>query len=328
MVQLEAEQNKLRRARNLQILKDEAEKEIDLPEETSSNFEEVETWLDKIDLKYTWPQIQNPIKREEVPEARVTAHDGRSFHPDANIHANEDNLNHGGTSSSRTSSQALSAAERCLLISDLKKPPNCPFSGEAHLFNRCYTVLSRRMRSLELDPWDELEILEAHTSVGSPPHCLIQGLACTIGADPRLVLEQIHKELQTRFGSKIEIASSLLHKVYQFPAIKGTENNLQTAESLRELCDLCAIIIGYMEDNSNLSVLDSSFGIAPVRNKLPTFLDNSWRRYKFESGSGKFADFVRFISNETEALYSDLRGQQAIERATSSGETMGKARAL
>ena len=71
-----------------------------------------------------------------------------------------------------------------------------------------------------------------------------------------------------------------------------------------------------MGDNSDLLVLGSSFGFVPVQNKFPPFLENGWRQRKFGRGSEQFVYFVEYISEQTEALYSDLRGHQAIERET------------
>jgi hypothetical protein len=165
------------------------------------------------------------------------------------------------------------------------------------------------MSSLHLDPLDELEIIEAHTAEGSPPHKVVQSFGSIVGTDPAAALQTVYAELKQRFGSDVEVASTLYQRLLNFPGITGYESDPTVAKRLRDFSDICLIVRNSLNDTPELGFLNFSIGQAPIRKKLPLFLDNAWRKYSQTdsiSSGPLFVQFANFVKHRSDILCKDL----------------------
>ena len=174
------------------------------------------------------------------------------------------------------------------------------------------------MKPLNLHPIDVIDILEAHTE--GPPHSVVRTFSCSIGRNPEEALNTIIKELEERFGSSQEVADELLKQLRGFPKIRGIESEGRVALKLRQLGDLCTVIEQHVEFIPDLTILNLNVGLSMVREKLPSFMDNKWRRIKAEySDHPKFSYFCSFLKAETDLLCKDLRPSYEINLSDNNG---------
>ena len=99
-------------------------------------------------------------------------------------------------------------------------------------------MLKHRNRALHLESLCEIEVLKTHTAHCSPPQLLIQSLSCRNDEQMRDIRRAVYSQLKYRFGSDVEIASSILHGLYKFPEARGSGIGIYTARHLRSFCDL------------------------------------------------------------------------------------------
>ena len=209
-------------------------------------------------------------------------------------------------SAEHNATHELDPVSRHLLVTALKESPKKPFRGEPHEYHRWWTSLKNRMDPLKLEPLDVIDILEAHTE--GQPHQVVHTFSCAVGKNPGQALTTILCELERRFGSNTEVADGLLKRLESQPKIQGGEADPRVAYSLRELSDLCLIISQHIDFIPDLSILNLNIGLSRVRQKLPTFIDNKWRKVK---GSFRehpsFHYFCDFLKREVDLLCDDLR---------------------
>ena len=73
----------------------------------------------------------------------------------------------------------------------------------------------------------------------------------------------------------MQVSSSLVKKVKEFPLVKGSNQNKQ----LRDLLHLCRLIDSYMSVCNELRIFNLASGLRDIWSKLPDHLQNKWRTY-------------------------------------------------
>lgn len=167
--------------------------------------------------------------------------------------------------------QAIDPASQHLIKQDLFRGSFDKFSGEPHKYNAWFRVLKNRMKNLSLDAMDVITILSASTE--GEPHRMIQNLLAAVGDDPQATLDLMLYSLYNRFGSDIRISSSLKKQLAVFPLVKPP--NIK--DKLRDLTDLCRIVLVNQTNNRELMVFNSSDDQRVVWQKLPEWLQAKWR---------------------------------------------------
>ena len=175
--------------------------------------------------------------------------------------------------------QGFDAASRYLALMELKKPPAVPFSGESHQYHSWLRSLHAKLIVLSPSSMNVLDILEAHT-IGRPQE-LVKLYTNTHGADQDEALNLVTRALTKRFGNSHEIASVLRNKLLTFPEIRGHESSPTVARKLRELSDICYLVASQIHYVPDLETLNYGSGIERIRKKLPEFINNKWRSYKY-----------------------------------------------
>ena len=194
-------------------------------------------------------------------------------------------------------------------LAELRKAPAVPYKGEPEKFSRWFNPLIRKLDKIQADPNDQIEILEAHTA--GEPQELIQKLSCSARTPADQMLNKIKAELKLRFGGETKRALGLHNELLKMEPITG--DAISVARGLRKLSDACGAIGELMDENTELCGLDSSIGLAAIRNKLPLYLSRRWAnaKYLFMQRNPQFAHppfeiFCSFIKNESDALHVDL----------------------
>ena len=85
---------------------------------------------------------------------------------------------------------------------------------------------------------------------------------------------------------------------------------------LRDLSDLCQVILAHMDRVGDLSTFDHPSGLECVRKKLPSFVNNRWRMRKAAyvrrcSDSPNFDYFCNFLEEISDDLCSDFVVKQS-----------------
>ena len=162
------------------------------------------------------------------------------------------------------SSSSLEVFSRHLLQQDLLKKTIEPFDGKAVNFWPWYSKITSYSKDLLLSPLQTLQLFENHCR-GEPQRMLTNKLAALGEVTPEDARQAIDS-LIIRFGSTQRITTELFSKVDSFPFIKGADIGNQ----LHNLHELCSILLFNMRKCRELSILDLSTGLKPLRMKLAT----------------------------------------------------------
>jgi len=184
---------------------------------------------------------------------------------------------------------------------ELFKPTLPPFTGEPHRFHAWLNLIMNELSGIDLNPIDQIKVLMANTS--GDPLKLIEGLFYAGASHPERALEKIWSSLHRQFGSDIQVSSSLLRKVKEFPAIKY----MSQGKDVRELLNICELIDSYKDECNELKIFDLSSGLREIWTKLPDPIINRWRSFgnqyeKDNFGASPsltvFIDFLEDQANE------------------------------
>lgn len=198
----------------------------------------------------------------------------------------------------------MDPASHHILRQNLLKKSDNPFNGESHHFQSFVNQINNKTKGINLDPWDKICILEAHTT--GKPQKLIRSYMSNVSANPFETLTEIEKDLATKFGSGAKVVSSLLSKLDDLPLIKSVHNS----DKLEELLEICKLIKTNMSTFKELEHFNFANGLHKIWLKLPESFQNSWRSvhgdFKLNnSGSHPpFAIFLNFLNKKCNE-YSD-----------------------
>lgn len=165
----------------------------------------------------------------------------------------------------------VNTSENYLRKMELFKPTFAPFSGEPHKFHTWLNIIENEIANVNLSPIDTIKVLIANTT--GEPLKLIEDLFYAGAGDPHRALENIVQNLKRHFGSDMQVASSLVKKVREFPPIKYMSQGKQ----VRELLHLCQLIDSYKNVCNELKMFDLSSGLREIWSKLPDAIINRWR---------------------------------------------------
>ena len=217
---------------------------------------------------------------------------------------------------------------------ELKKPPGSPYKGEPRSFNPWFWRLVNKINRLKVSAADAIEILEAHTK-GAPQE-LIQTLTSDFSATPEAQFDKIQKELKRRFGHPRHVAEQLYETLTDLPSIKDNEPRLYY--QIRKFSDTCSVTFSQMSQCPELHFLNSSWGLDPIRTKLPDYMIREWRNIRKNymrnnlEAHPPFNIFCDFLKQEADDLCYDLGYRHTTgdfdhrnPECTPSVETVGKA---
>ena len=155
---------------------------------------------------------------------------------------------------------------------DITKNSIQKFDGTAFKFWAWVEQIKSRIKHLRLDPVDVLHILQSNCT--GAPNKMISNYLASSGNIDQSVLDEVWSVLVERFGSQGSIAEQLLNQLKDFPVL-GEKN---IGEKLQEFHDICKIASFNMSKSAELQILNCSGGLKPLREKLPKFLQDRWRR--------------------------------------------------
>ena len=227
--------------------------------------------------------------------------DAKPFHPEPSF------------TEKHISTEVLDPSTRHLAMGELKRAPPTPFNGEAHIYRGWMRSLQHRMKPLQLSSMDVMDVLEAHT-VG-PPRELVRTFRTAYCSEPEEALKVIYDKLERRSGDDVVVASILRKRLMSFPGIVGIEGDSVVASKLRMLSDLCQLVLSNMNAVTDLQTLNHASGLEPIRDKLPSFVNNKWRQMKssYFANHGShptFAVFCEFLEKLSDVLCSDVTSIQ------------------
>ena len=194
-------------------------------------------------------------------------------------------------------------------LGELLKAPATPFRGEPERFSRWYYPLLMKLEKINADPSDAIDVLEAHTA-GKPLE-LVRTLSTSTRIPPATMFENIKFKLKQRFGADATLAISLHDRLCSMRKISG--DSRLVAERMTEFSDLCTTVLNLMGENSELSGLDTTLGLDPIRKIIPDYLSTRWTTAKAlflqrnpSYSHPPFEVFCTFVENESIALNGDL----------------------
>jgi hypothetical protein len=91
--------------------------------------------------------------------------------------------------------------------------------------------------------------------------------------DPNVLLSQLWKELEKRFGNTALIASTLMKKLLKTAKFVEKEN-----KKLQDFADVCSELDSQLESLPGLACLNYPNAISPVLEKLPLSLRSKWEK--------------------------------------------------
>lgn len=212
----------------------------------------------------------------------------------------------------------MDTSARHMAMNELKKEPPVPFQGEPRFFQYWLASLQHRIRVLLLPAMDVLDILEAHTA--GAPRALVRTTRVSHGSNPERALQQILQQLKERFGAPEEISRELFGLIHAFKKITGSDFDKSVAHELRELSDLCSVILAHLPEVPDLQTLNFACGIQDIREKLPEFMNHKFAKYKAKHMSrhqGRhptFEQFCKFLSEKVQLLHTDNASRPDVTR--------------
>ncbi|XP_026003932.1 uncharacterized protein LOC113009687 [Astatotilapia calliptera] len=155
------------------------------------------------------------------------------------------------------------------------------------------------IEGLSLKPSEQLDLLTRWLGEESSKHA--KRIRSVHLNNPAEGLRRVWTRLQECYGTPEAIEKSLLDRLERFPRVSNKD-----PQNLRELGDLLSEIDAAKSDGSlpGLVYLDTSRGIAPIVDKLPTNLQDRWMsegtKYKqrHDVYFPPFSFFCRFIQDE------------------------------
>ena len=157
---------------------------------------------------------------------------------------------------------ALNPITRHLLHGDLFKAPAAPFREDPSLLCFWHTSLLRKIVELGLSAGDVIEVLEAHSA--GEVQKVIQIFKVAGSSNAKKCLQTMKDKLQEKFGSAPLITASFRRQLSDFPMLSHTNQT-----KVRELSDLCSLILIQMSDLDDLTILNFSSDQEIIIKKLP-----------------------------------------------------------
>ena len=122
-----------------------------------------------------------------------------------------------------------------------------------------------------VSPMQEINYLRTYTE--GDPQRLVDNFRQRIQNDPVALLNELWRELESRFGSTAVITESLLKRLKLSADFKEKEY-----AKLHRFADLCAHVQSQVEQLPGLACLNYPIAIQPIVEQLPRFLQTKWEK--------------------------------------------------
>ena len=152
--------------------------------------------------------------------------------------------------------------------------PKCQpdtFSGDATLFHPWKIAFKAMTQNAEVPPEQEINYLRQFTQ--GEARKLVDSYRKRQHNDPNVLLSQLWKELEKRFGNTALIASTLMKKLLKTAKFVEKEN-----KKLQDFADVCSELDSQLESLPGLACLNYPNAISPVLEKLPLSLRSKWEK--------------------------------------------------
>lgn len=162
------------------------------------------------------------------------------------------------------------------LVSGLSKQslPKCHpdiFEGEVTLFHPWKRAFKAMIDEADVTPAQEMNYLRNFT--GGEVQNVVDNYRKRHHADLSVVLEELWRELERRFGNTAAITNALLERLTEKAAF--AEKDLK---GLQTFADLCGDVSSQLSYLPGLSCLNYPNVIRPIVEKLPSFLRAKWEK--------------------------------------------------
>ncbi|KAK0140410.1 hypothetical protein N1851_022619 [Merluccius polli] len=256
----------------------------------------------KPDMKQEWDMNNNNV-RPSTPTAMTHAREYLPISP--SIKHPSQTFSHIGAynTPSPASRQHADVSDLAVLLSrrDLLTAGLTVFDNRPETYIGWKSMFRNATGDLNLKCCEELDLLTKWLSGESLQHA--QRIRAVHVSNPEAGLQRLWQRLDRNYGSPEAIEASLFSRLESFPKAGPKDSHL-----LQELADLlleleAAKNEGYLP---GLSFLDTSRGINPIVEKLPSGLQESWvregSRYKKDHKAHypPFSYFVQFVNNHAE----------------------------
>ena len=225
--------------------------------------------------------------------------------------------------------EALRAMSRHLLQQDMLRDAIPTFSGDPMRFWSWHSSLMSYLREMQLTPLQSLKLMIRFTE--DRPKAYLEGRLLAVGNPSSTDITNILEELTERHGSPHLIAAHLRQRIKDFQGFKDQNDG----EALLRLFDLCETIEANMARCPELSDMNYSTGLYPIRAKLPFSIQNLWTKkgYTFYAqNQGRhppFSDFIKFLREQAKQRsnhhFKLAKEEEKESKATKSTEVKGKA---
>lgn len=192
----------------------------------------------------------------------------------------------------------IDAASHHLLRQNLMKAPPHPFNGDPQSYYCWLNNLNAQAKDIQLDAWDLLCILEAHT-IGKPQHMIRTHMKIG-GANPVQTFRTVQRALYDRFGSGEQLSAALKAEVLKLPPIKS----VQDLKGLEAMWEVAKLIEANFDISQGLQVYHFAEGTVLFYNKLPELWRRTWdivcqehKRDHFGTHP-PFQTFIQFIERK------------------------------
>ena len=185
---------------------------------------------------------------------------------------------HGNVPPGRTQAQSnvgsdvLHAMSRHLLQQDMLRDAIPTFKGDPMHFWSWTSSLKSYAADMSLNPLQTLKLMIRYTELR--PKEYLEGRLMAVGNPTHENLRAIWSELTERHGSPHLIAAHLRQRVEGFPKI----NDQNDGDALLALYDLCETIEANMQRCPELTEMNHSIGLFPIRSKLPDPIQGIWAK--------------------------------------------------
>ena len=151
--------------------------------------------------------------------------------------------------------------------------------------------IDERVQSLSLSPSEFIQVMESH-STGEAKKVIVDFMS-SCGQITQEKVDEMIDILSERYGSSAIIAKDLLNKLKKFPPLKLPD----IEKDLRELIDLCHLLLFNMNDTPELQFLNIADGAELIRQKLPSFIQDRWMTagQRFEDEHGRKHPLFEFL---------------------------------
>ena len=145
------------------------------------------------------------------------------------------------------------------------------FSGDATLFHPWKRAFKAMIKDTSVTAEQEINYLRSFTR--GEVQRVVDNFRIRHHNDPTRLLQNLWKELETRFGSVAVITNALLERLHSSSNFHEKDH-----AKLQEFADLCADVDSQIDNLPGLACLNYPGAIRPIVEKLPVSLRTKWEK--------------------------------------------------